>query len=72
MAFAEEQAKKARDIAVSQATQENEARRIAEEEHKKTLLENRKWDLIIFERFVPTTPPSVPTLLIAPPRTATS
>ena len=28
------------------------------------------WDLIIFERFVPTTPPTVPTLLIAPPRTS--
>lgn len=28
------------------------------------------WDLIIFEAFVPTTPPTVPTLVIAPPRSS--
>ncbi|NUP06895.1 MAG: hypothetical protein HOW73_12655 [Polyangiaceae bacterium] len=39
---AEAEAKKAREIAVAQAREENEARRIAEEEHKKTLLMRHK------------------------------
>lgn len=39
---AEAEAKKAREIAVAQAREENEARRVAEEEHKKTLLMRHK------------------------------
>lgn len=39
---AEADAKKNKEIAVAQAREENEARRVAEEEHKKTLLQRHK------------------------------